>query len=274
MVSSPAVSPTNRSPRPHPLHSNQCHPERSKGSAFRLSPYRGLSVSASSSPEVRPFNFQLSTTCPERTEGSCLVRPPAPIAPFEQSLLCRRPLFLAVDCELSTINCHPLSPVPATLAADSQLTENSATLSPMPATLTSRVKDKSFICHSCKKHPGSHPSRQIFSFRSLATHRSQITKSFTIRTYEKRARNSRRIRPSKTQSLKPFRMNTYKKTGGGPLPGTLFSLPRYLITSLLPKLQRRLHHSNSPTMLNYPQGATRFRRKLSRPEGMPGPTCP
>ena len=39
-------------------------------------------------------------------------------------------------------------------------------------------------------------------------------------------------------------------------------------------IQRRLHNAHSPKMLKYPQGATRFRRKLSRPEGMPGPTCP
>jgi len=134
VFSSPAASPTNRSRGPRPPHSNPCHPEHS--------------------------------------EGSCLVRPLAPIAPFEQSLLCRRPFLLAVGCELSTVNCHP----------------------------------------------------------------SQITKSFTFRTYAKRTRNSRRIRTSKTQHLKPFRMNTYKKTGrGAPVAHTsncALSLPLYLVTSL------------------------------------------
>jgi len=44
---------------------------------------------------------------------------------------------------------------------------------------------------------------------------------FRIRTYGKRARNPLRIRTSKTQHLKPFRMNTYKKTGeGGPTTAT------------------------------------------------------
>ena len=38
--------------------------------------------------------------------------------------------------------------------------------------------------------------------------------------------------------------------------------------------QRRPSRTHSPKMLKYFQGATRFRRKLSRPEGMPGPTCP
>ena len=36
-----------------------------------------------------------------------------------------------------------------------------------------------------------------------------------IRTYAKRARNSLRIRTSKTQDLKPFRIRTYEKTGEG-----------------------------------------------------------
>jgi hypothetical protein len=131
-----------------------------------------------------------------------------------------------------------------------------------------------------QKHPGWGRLLQtkIFSFGNLTTNYSPLsTISFTIRTYEKRARNSRRIRTSKTQHLKPFRMNTCKKTGeGAPSRDPLFitSLSHYIATSLLPKLQRRLDHSNLPTMLNYPQGATRFRRKLSRPEGMPGPTCP
>jgi len=52
------------------------------------------------------------------------------------------------------------------------------------------------------------------SLPSVTSH--QITKSFTIDTYEKHSRNSRRIRTSKTQDLKLFRINTYKKTEGGP----------------------------------------------------------
>jgi hypothetical protein len=186
MFSSPAASPTNRSPLRRPSHSNRCHPERS--------------------------------------EGSCLV-PLAPIAPFEQSLLCRRPFLLAVGCELSTVNCHPVSPFPATLTANSQLTENSATLSPVSATLTGRVNPNPFVCHSYKK-PGVEYIFQvrIFSFRGLTTNYSPLsTISFIIRT-------------SKTQHLKPFRMNTYKKTGrGAPVAHTsncALSLPHYLVTSL------------------------------------------
>jgi hypothetical protein len=53
----------------------------------------------------------------------------------------------------------------------------------------------------------------------VTSHQSQVTKSFTIRTSAKRPCNPCRIRTSKTQDLKPFRMNTYRKTGeGDPLP--------------------------------------------------------
>jgi hypothetical protein len=184
MFSSLSTSPKNRSPRLRPLHSNCCHPERS--------------------------------------EGSQLVRPLAPTAPFAQSLLCRHPFFLTIASDLSTVNFLSLSPFLATLTGDSQLTENPATLSPVTATLTSRVKHKSFACHSYGKHGGSHFSSPMslgslyFSWPALVTnHQSQFTKSFTIRTSAKRACNSRRIRTSKTLNLKLFRMNTYEKTGEG-----------------------------------------------------------
>ena len=98
-----------------------CHPERSEGSAFRVSPLHALSVSAFSSSDVCPFNFKLSTACPERS---------------------RR------------VNFRPLTPFPATLTSHLQLSENKTTLSPAVATLTSRVKPNPFACHSYKKHPG------------------------------------------------------------------------------------------------------------------------
>src|SRR5579859_2194686 len=49
----------------------------------------------------------------------------------------------------------------------------------------------------------------------VTSHQSQVTISFIIRTYEKCASNPFRIRTSKTQDLKPFRMNTYKKPPRG-----------------------------------------------------------
>lgn len=128
-----------------------------------------------------------------------------------------------------------------------------ASVSPFPATLTDRVKCKSFVCHSCKKHPGwgtllltSYPMRialplargvvegrdhrgrnlsgQLFMRHGsrdtdhrtpVTSHQSRVTKSRGIRTCTKRARNSRRIRTSKTHDLKPFRIRTYEKTPRG-----------------------------------------------------------
>jgi hypothetical protein len=111
-----------------------------------------------------------------------------------------------------------VSPFLATLTSHLQLTENTATLSPAFATLADRVRHNSFVCHSYKKHPGwgSHRSSQIFFFRNLTTRLSPLSAmSFVIRTYGKSASNSCRIRTSKTQDLKPFRMNTSEK----PPPG-------------------------------------------------------
>jgi hypothetical protein len=139
-----------------------------------------------------PFNFELSTARPERS---------------------RR------------VNVPSLSPLPATLADHWQLIENAITLSPFAAALTSLVKDKPFVCHSYKKHPGwGHIIQfKFFSFRDLTLHSLLVypeasrraTIFPTIRTSEKRARNSRRIRTSKTQHLKPFRIRAYGKTPGG-----------------------------------------------------------
>ncbi len=116
-----------------------------------------------------------------------------------------------------------VSPFLATLTSHLQLTENTATLSPAFATLTDRVRHNSFVCHSYRKHPGwgSHRSSQIFFFRNLTTRLSPLSAmSFVIRTYGKSASNSCRIRTSKTQDLKPFRMNTSEKTPGGVPPSS------------------------------------------------------
>ena len=132
-------------------------------------------------PLLRPLHP--SRCHPESSEGSWLVRPLAPTAPFEQSLLCRHSFFLAVGCESWAINYYFLSPFPATLANDLQLTENPATLSPAIATLTSPVTHNSFVCHSCKKHPGhifqaKDSSGQAFLRRissPLATHHQPLS---------------------------------------------------------------------------------------------------
>ena len=66
----------------------------------------------------------------------------------------------------STASASPLS---ATLTDNPQLDENKTTLSLAFATLTGRVKHKSFVCHSYKKHRGVgyHSLADPASFRSL-----------------------------------------------------------------------------------------------------------
>jgi len=60
-----------------------------------------------------------------------------------------------------------VTPFPATLTSHLQLAENAAALSPAFATLTSRVKHKSFVCHSYKKHPGwGYPANRDSPLRS------------------------------------------------------------------------------------------------------------
>jgi hypothetical protein len=161
---------------------------------------RAIGASALSSPDVRPFNLKLPAACP--------------VNPERRRERNRRGNFLS------------LSPFPATLTDDLQLTENATTLSPFAATLTSRVKHNPFVCHSYRKHPGwGYPLQfRFFSLRSLTALRSLLvypeasrraTISFAICTSAKRARNPRRIHTSKTQRLKPFRIRTYGKTRGG-----------------------------------------------------------
>ena len=63
--------------------------------------------------------------------------------------------FNVPTCKPSSLQTpHFVSPFPAALTDKSQLTENPATLSSFAATLTSRVKHKSIVCHSYRKHPG------------------------------------------------------------------------------------------------------------------------
>jgi hypothetical protein len=64
------------------------------------------------------------------------------------------------------------TPLSATLTDNPQLHENKATLSPAFATLTRRVKHKSFICHSYKKHGGVGYTLSAFV---RASHRCDVT---------------------------------------------------------------------------------------------------
>jgi hypothetical protein len=82
-----------------------------------------------------------------------LPRPGRTVGVHPERLGAFGPLPSTFNSKLSTFNNPSLSPFPVTLASSLQLTENTATLSPVPATLTSRVKHKSFVCHSYKKTP-------------------------------------------------------------------------------------------------------------------------
>jgi hypothetical protein len=108
---------------------------------------------------------------------------------------------------------YPLAtPLFATLTDIVQRPENKTTLSSVFATLTRRVMHKFFVCHSYKKHPGwGHTSCPLSLIASPAI-------PFAMRTYAKRTRNSFRIRTSKTQDLKPFRIRTYEKKPQGDAP--------------------------------------------------------
>jgi hypothetical protein len=77
----------------------------------------------------------------------------------------------------STASASPLS---ATLADNPQLHENKATLSLAFATLTRRVKPKSFVCHSYKKHRGvGYPSLADPASLSSRRFRYAQRRSFT-----------------------------------------------------------------------------------------------
>jgi hypothetical protein len=79
----------------------------------------------------------------------------------------------------------------------------------------------------------------------VGNHKSSVTHSALflppVTSHQSRITKSCRIRTSKTQDLKRFRMNTYRKTGEGapylstqepPLPSERVSLPPYFVTSL------------------------------------------
>ena len=125
------------------------------------------------------------------------------------------PASLGPQCN-AALNSPPLTPLFATLTTLPQIPENTTTLSPAFATLTSRVKPKSCVCHSYKKHPGwGYTFGPLSLTASRTAHHSLPAIPFRICTSAKRTRNSLRIRTSKTQDLKPFRICTYEKTPGG-----------------------------------------------------------
>jgi hypothetical protein len=132
-----------------------------------------------------------------------------------------RPCALGPNALASRSPLHPNIPTfepanPQTIPSITPLPTNldaASSISPLFATLTENTRGGGYIFQS-----------KFFSFRNLTTLHSLLvypqasrtaTISFRIRTSAKRARNPRRIRTSKTQHLKPFRMNTYEKRGRG-----------------------------------------------------------
>ena len=114
----------------------------------------------------------------------------------------------------------PLSPLFATLTGHPQPAENKATLSPFPATLASRVKLKSFVCHSYKKHRGwGTPNVDSpTSFFSLSTESATISFHSTYASFVfmllRTLLHDRNTYPSCFQTLP----HSFDKTPGGGVP--------------------------------------------------------
>ena len=135
----------------------------------------------------------------------------APPDPFDDSpLVCPEPLRAPI----------PLSPFITILDAASSI-------SPVFATLTKNTRGGVYSTFSANSLHSASPG-PVGALKSTRTqsptgpfdarHRPIAAIPFNIRTSEKHPRNSFRIRTSKTNGLKLFRMNTYKKTReGGPL---------------------------------------------------------
>ena len=124
-------------------------------------------------------------------------------------------------------------PCPMLSSQSRQSPSSSPGFSPSVGPSVSAFSSFSSLCSGGSSHPRLSPTRRPpcqhdnpSSKSSLAlplvtSHQSQVTNSFIIRTYEKYASNPFRMRTSKTQDLKLFRMNTYRKTPGGyPRPFT------------------------------------------------------
>jgi len=147
----------------------------------------------------------------------------------------------------SSLATAPLTPFPATLSAESQLIENPATLSPVVATLTRHLHHNPFVCHSYKKHPGGGCTLQpAISFPNLATRHSPLATSWVhplppVTSHQSRITKSFIICTSKTQHLKPFRMNTYKKTreGGASIPIVPRPAARFCLGRSRPRVYSR-----------------------------------
>jgi hypothetical protein len=135
----------------------------------------------------------------------------------------------------SSPNLSPFNPDPSTrnLASFVDALDAASSISLLFATLTKNTGGSGLPSFSANSVPSAlksaralpptdpfdapHHPPNCFSFfhqSPVTSHQSQITKSFTFRTYAKSSRNPFTMNTSITQDLKLFRINTYEKTGG------------------------------------------------------------
>ena len=162
-------------------------------------------------PELPPMSVRVPSSLGGETSGEWRAFSRFSLFPF--------------NFKLSTLNRFPVTPFPATLTSLLQTAENATTLSPAVATLTERVKHKSFVCHSCKKHPGvgiPHKNfpllhSSIFSVNSALSVPSALNSLSPISADSQSASSQAdRSTPRYTSRIaNPRRIRTYEKRGGG-----------------------------------------------------------
>ena len=189
-----------------------------------LSPLCALSVSAFGSPDLSSFTFihsivnspSLSLFLATLTDESQLTENSATLSPVSATLTSR--------VKHNSFVCHSYKKYPGWEAAIVNFFVAQTSVCALLRQSTSErseANDPQELKNRAVRPIPSYESPLTASALFLPPvtgHQSQITNPFTIRTYEKRARNSRRIRTSKTRHLKSFRMNTYEKTPGGAHP--------------------------------------------------------
>jgi len=137
----------------------------------------------------------------------------------------------AVQPRISTVPCKSLYLVANEMLPSPMFSSQTSQSPSRSPDLSSRCSSFPSRCRRGALAPQTFPRLAFFS------------KLFTIRTSEKRARNTHRMRTSKTHDLKPFGIRSYGKTrGGGPSRAQASSSPlngkrpsgsfRYLLTSL------------------------------------------
>src|SRR5579859_6336940 len=122
-----------------------------------------------------------------------------------------QPRNSTIPCKTLYLFCTPMLPFPMFRPRQSR---------PHPQLPSASAQDLSVPAIFALPLPRSarhSPTRDFAPLLPPVTrHASPITISFRIRTYEKHLRKPSGMNTSKTQDLKPFRMNTYEKTGGAP----------------------------------------------------------